>query len=88
MRIRFRRMWRHFKAKDETDAIPDGIATTLIRIGAARLVEETPIVPDNEAVDEGQPADDSDGADDGTSDAGGGEEAVVHSGHKQRRRNK
>ena len=87
--IRFRRTWRTYKAGQETDAIPDGVANTLIRIGAAALVEEvknepTPVEEHN--ADE--PTDSSDGADSGTSDTGGSEETTVSGGvgHTKRRR--
>ena len=86
MKFRFRRNWRTYKAGQETDAIPDGIANTLIRSGAAALVEETENDLPIEDNDEGQQADDGDATDDGTSDAGGGEAPTVSSGvrHKQR----
>lgn len=90
MRLRFRRTWRQFKAGQETDEIADGIATTLIRVGAAALVED--VNNDDISVeskgDSSQQADDSDGSDDGAGDAGRSETTVipVTLGHKQRSR--
>ena len=89
MKIRLRRMWKKYKAGDETDAIPDGIATTLIRIGAAALVEDKADVSvPIETHNEDEPADSSDGTDERTSDAGGSEETTVSGGvgHKSGRR--
>jgi hypothetical protein len=82
-------MWKMFKAGDETEAIADGVATTLIRIGAAALVEE--IKDDNTtkpAHDGDKQADSSDGADIGASDADGSKTAIVSGGvgHKPGRR--
>ena len=88
MKIRFRRVWRQFKAGQETESIPDGIATTLIRMGAAALVEDEKnddaVKPDDEI----KSPDSGDGASIRTSDTGGGKEAIVSVGvgHKQRSR--
>jgi hypothetical protein len=94
MKIRFRRCWRHYKAGAETEAVPDGIATTLIRIGAAALVEDVSqeqVKHDNTP----QPVHDSDkqpdsdnGPDSGTDNAGGSKTPTVSGGvgHKPGRR--
>ena len=88
MKIRFRRMWRKFKEGAETTEIPDGVATTLIRVGTAALVEDEKHVNVSiEVHDESQQADSGDGADIGTGDIGRSEEAAVPGGvgHKPRR---
>jgi hypothetical protein len=88
-------MWKGYKAGQETDAIPDGIATTLIRIGAAALVEEPVIVEDvkNDAKpveihDEDKQADSSDQTDSGAGDAGGSEAPAVLGGVRSKQRSR
>jgi hypothetical protein len=82
-------MWQKYKAGDETESIADGVATTLIRIGAAALVEEikhddTP----KPAHDESQQSDSSNRSDSRANNAGGSKETVVPGGigHKPGRR--
>ena len=82
-------MWRKFKAGQETDTIPDGIATTLIRVGAAALVEEkndvtTTVIAQNKV----EPPDGGNGSDHGTDNTGRSEKTALPLGvgHKSGRR--
>ena len=89
MKIRFRRVWKQFKAGQETELIPDGIATTLIRIGAAALVEDVKHDDTPKPVDDkDKPTDSSDGTDSRTSDTSGSKEPTVSVGvgHKSGRK--
>ena len=89
MRLRFLRLWRQFKTGAETESLPDGVATTLIRYKTAVLVEEKHNVTAAVVVRDGtKPSDSGNWSDIGTSDAGRSKEAVVSGGvgHKPGRR--
>ena len=82
MILQFKRIWGKYKIGTVTDAIPDGVATTLIRVGKA--VEVKGENHDNRS----QSTDSSHGADSRTDNAGGSETPVVSGGvgHKPRSR--
>ena len=80
MKIRFRSMWRRFKAGDETEAVADGVANLLIRRGTAALVEggkHVDVPVSSEAHDIDESADSGDGTSDGTGDSQRSEKATV-----------
>lgn len=81
MKLKFNRNWGKYKIGTETDAIPDGVATTLIRVGKAVLVKGES--HDNRS----QSTDSSHGTDSRADNAGGSKEATLPGGvgHKQRR---
>lgn len=82
MILKFNRVWGKYKVGAVTDAIPDGVATTLIRVGKA--VEVKGESHDNRS----QSTDSSHGTDSRTDNAGGSKEATVSGGvgHKPGRR--
>lgn len=86
MIIKFNRHWGKYRSGTVTDAIRDGVATTLIRVGKAVLVKGT--TDDDTTRDGSQSANGSDGANIRADNSGRSETAVVSGGvgHKPGRR--
>jgi len=89
MRLKFVKPWKRFKPGEEIGTLTDGVATTLIRVKKAVMVEDKNDVTSAVVTRNGtEPSDSGDRSDIGTSDAGRGKEAAVSGGggHKPGRR--
>jgi hypothetical protein len=86
MIIEFKRHWGKYRSGTQTDAIRDGVATTLIRVGKAVLVKET--TDEHTTRDGSQSANSGDRSNSRADNVGGSETAVVSGGvgHKPGRR--